>query len=125
MQVRFALSSSAVFSRTDTTTDSERFYQSVLEVLTDIEEQQEVDELLKWWNRWILLYRDTAATTNISPTRQIFPSYSSAQRAPKENSAMAKLKERRARRTAAALRDMDNRASEQGSNGDQWITNSN
>ena len=50
MQVRFALSSSSVFSRTDTTTDSERFYDSTLEILEDPEEQQEVQALIKWWN---------------------------------------------------------------------------
>lgn len=51
-QVRFALSSSPVFSRTDTTTDSERFYSSVLSLLTDPEEQEEIDSLMLWWNRW-------------------------------------------------------------------------
>lgn len=32
------------------TTDSERFYDSILEILEDPEEQQEVQALLKWWN---------------------------------------------------------------------------
>jgi hypothetical protein len=50
-QARFALSSVSVFSRTDTVTDSERFYHSVLEYFEDDEEQQEVEELLVWWNR--------------------------------------------------------------------------
>jgi hypothetical protein len=54
-QVRFALSSSPVFSRTDTVTDSERFYNSVLDLFEDVEEQQEVDQLLSWWNRYALL----------------------------------------------------------------------
>ncbi|RDB25046.1 hypothetical protein Hypma_007811 [Hypsizygus marmoreus] len=54
-QARFALSSSSVFSRTDTVTDSERFYNSLLEFLEDNEEQQNVDELLVWWNRYVLL----------------------------------------------------------------------
>ncbi|KAG0697117.1 hypothetical protein DFH29DRAFT_984409 [Suillus ampliporus] len=53
-QVRFALSSSSVFSRTDTTTDSEMFYHSLLDLLEDPEECQEVDELLTWWNRYVL-----------------------------------------------------------------------
>ncbi|KAG0703608.1 hypothetical protein DFH29DRAFT_874422, partial [Suillus ampliporus] len=44
------LSSSSVFSRTDTTTDSEMFYHSLLDLLEDPEECQEVDELLTWWN---------------------------------------------------------------------------
>jgi hypothetical protein len=51
VQVRFALSSSAVFSRTDTVTDSERFYDTVLDLFEDVEEQQEVNDLLMWWNR--------------------------------------------------------------------------
>lgn len=51
IQVRFALSSSAVFSRTDTVTDSERFYTSLLEFLDSAEEKGSVDMLLIWWNR--------------------------------------------------------------------------
>jgi hypothetical protein len=50
-QVRFALSSSPVFSRTDTVTDSERFYNTVLDLFDDIEEKEEVNDLLTWWNR--------------------------------------------------------------------------
>lgn len=50
-QVRFALTSSAIFSRTDLTTDSERFYNSIIEFLEDPEENMEVQELLMWWNR--------------------------------------------------------------------------
>jgi hypothetical protein len=52
MQVRFALSSSPVFSRTDTVTDSERFYTTVLDLFDDIEEQVEVNDLETWWNRY-------------------------------------------------------------------------
>ena len=51
-QVRFALCSSPVFSRTDTVTDSEKFYNSILELLEDEDEKQEVEDLLTWWNRW-------------------------------------------------------------------------
>ena len=50
VQVRFALSSASVFSRMDMTTDSERFYDSILEVLEDADEQEEVRNLLTWWN---------------------------------------------------------------------------
>lgn len=50
-QVRFAISSSPVFSRTDTATDSETFYLSILELLEDPEEKSEVEELISWWNR--------------------------------------------------------------------------
>ncbi|KAG2081961.1 hypothetical protein BD769DRAFT_1633495 [Suillus cothurnatus] len=60
MQIRFMLTSSPVFSCTDTVTDSERFYNSVLDIFEDPDEKQEVDDLTVWWNR------------------QIFPSYSTA-----------------------------------------------
>ena len=50
-EVHFALSSSLVFSCTDKICDSEHFYNSLLELLYDPEEQKEVEELLSWWNR--------------------------------------------------------------------------
>ena len=50
--MRFALSSSPVFARTDITTDSERFYNSVLELFDDVDEQEEINMLLVWWNRY-------------------------------------------------------------------------
>jgi hypothetical protein len=50
-QVRFSLSSSSVFSRTDTVTDSENFYHSILDLLEDPDESQEVVDLMTWWTR--------------------------------------------------------------------------
>jgi hypothetical protein len=32
-------------------TDSERFYNSILDIFEDPEEKQEVDDLAVWWNR--------------------------------------------------------------------------
>ncbi|RDB27585.1 hypothetical protein Hypma_003884 [Hypsizygus marmoreus] len=55
-QVRFALSSANSFSRTDTITDSERFYHSLFDTLEDVQEQQEVSRLLAWWNKKIFPY---------------------------------------------------------------------
>ncbi|KAG6916133.1 hypothetical protein DXG01_008324 [Tephrocybe rancida] len=52
-QVRFALSSTATFSRSDLVLDSERFYLSILELFDDVDEQQEVNDLVNWWNRQI------------------------------------------------------------------------
>ncbi|KAG2738342.1 hypothetical protein P692DRAFT_20758862, partial [Suillus brevipes Sb2] len=78
-QVRFALTSSPVFSHTDTVTDSEQFYNSILDIFEDPDEKQEVDDLIIWWNR------------------QIFPSYSTAQHLLVKNSALARIQERRAR----------------------------
>ncbi|KAG2100217.1 uncharacterized protein F5147DRAFT_813447 [Suillus discolor] len=77
-QIQFALTSSPVFSRTDTVTDSERFYNSILEIFEDPDEKQEVDDLTVWWNR------------------QIFLSYSTAQCPLVKNSALARIREKRA-----------------------------
>ncbi|TFK17506.1 hypothetical protein FA15DRAFT_683513 [Coprinopsis marcescibilis] len=50
-QVRFALSSLPVFSRNDTVTDSENFYNSLLDLMEDPEEAADVLSLKTWWNR--------------------------------------------------------------------------
>jgi hypothetical protein len=49
------LSSTAVFSRNDKITDSERFYNSIVSFLEDPEEEMDVKKLLVWWDRWVLL----------------------------------------------------------------------
>ncbi|KAG1865676.1 hypothetical protein C8R48DRAFT_747709 [Suillus tomentosus] len=75
-QVRFSLSSSSVFSRTDTVTDSENFYHSILDILEDPDESEEVADLMTWW------------------THRIFPNSSSSQRSTSKNSALAKIREK-------------------------------
>ncbi|KIK32022.1 hypothetical protein CY34DRAFT_19354 [Suillus luteus UH-Slu-Lm8-n1] len=77
-QIRFSLSSSSVFSRTDTVTDSENFYHSILDLLEDPEESDEVGDLMMWW------------------TRRVFPNSSSSQRSISKNSALSKIREKRA-----------------------------
>jgi hypothetical protein len=37
----------------DTVTDSERFYNSILDLFEDADEKEEVDNLLMWWNRYV------------------------------------------------------------------------
>ncbi|KJA13336.1 hypothetical protein HYPSUDRAFT_151695 [Hypholoma sublateritium FD-334 SS-4] len=86
-QARFALSSSSVFSRSDTTTDSEHFYSSVVDVLQDPDESHEVNVLLTWWNR------------------QVFPNYTPNSKPVSKNSALAKIKAKRAAEKQSALRD--------------------
>ncbi|KAF8332946.1 hypothetical protein F5887DRAFT_1063780 [Amanita rubescens] len=76
-QLRFALSSTSVFSRSDTSTDSERFYESVCDFLNDPDEKNEVTDLLSWWDC------------------QVFPSYVSREGGITKESALAKLKEKR------------------------------
>ena len=53
-QVCFALLSSPVFSRMDMVTDSERFYNSILDLFEDVDEQREVNDLQMWWNRYVI-----------------------------------------------------------------------
>ncbi|KAG1805831.1 uncharacterized protein BJ212DRAFT_1449518 [Suillus subaureus] len=72
-QVQFALSSSLVFSQTDTTTDLETFYHSLLDLFEDPNESTEVNELLMWWNR------------------QVFPTSSATKRPISANSALLKI----------------------------------
>ncbi|KAG1879046.1 hypothetical protein F4604DRAFT_1880062 [Suillus subluteus] len=76
-QVRFSLSSSSVFSRTDTSMDSETFYHSLLDLFEDPDESKEVDELLTWWNR------------------QVFPTSSAAKWPISANSALSKIQIKR------------------------------
>ncbi|KAG0696343.1 hypothetical protein DFH29DRAFT_984656 [Suillus ampliporus] len=84
-QVRFSLSSSSVFSRTDMVTDSENFYHSILDLLEDPDESQEVVDLMMWW------------------TCRIFPNSSSSQRGISKNNVLSKIREKR-----AALREQAN-----------------
>jgi hypothetical protein len=63
--------------------DSERFYNSILDLLDNADEKQEVDELLLWWNH------------------QIFPGQSSARPAAPANSALARIRAIRAIKKAA------------------------
>ncbi|KAG2082518.1 uncharacterized protein F5147DRAFT_749012 [Suillus discolor] len=88
MQVQFALSSSSVFSCTDTVTDSETFYHSILDLFEDPDERGEVTDFLVWWNR------------------QIFPTSTAAKRTLKANSALSKICQKR-----AALKDSNDSTS--------------
>ncbi|KJA12894.1 hypothetical protein HYPSUDRAFT_107432, partial [Hypholoma sublateritium FD-334 SS-4] len=76
-QARFALSSCSVFSRTDTVTDSERFYSSLLDMLQEPDEVAEINALLAWWNR------------------HVFPNYTVNSRPVSKNSVLAKIKAKR------------------------------
>ena len=43
-----------MFTRADMTTDSERFYHSILDLFDDVDEKLEVNDLLTWWNRFVI-----------------------------------------------------------------------
>ncbi|KAG2352669.1 hypothetical protein BDR07DRAFT_1454911 [Suillus spraguei] len=74
--VQLPLSSSSVFSCTDTVTDSENFYHSILDILEYPDENKEVVELMMWW------------------TCCIFPIFSSAQCGISKNSVLLKIREK-------------------------------
>ncbi|KAG2050583.1 hypothetical protein BDR06DRAFT_983905 [Suillus hirtellus] len=60
-QVQFLLCSSSVFSQTNTVMDSKNFYISILDLLEDPDESQEVADLMTWWTLHkiaILMERD-------------------------------------------------------------------
>ncbi|KAG2090477.1 uncharacterized protein F5147DRAFT_748222 [Suillus discolor] len=76
MQVRFSLSSSSVFLHTDTVTDSENFYHSILDLLEDPDESEEVADLMTWW------------------THLIFPNSSSSLCSISKNSALSRIQEK-------------------------------
>ena len=52
-KVQFSLSSSPVFSRTDTVPDSEIFYNSVIELFDGLKKLEEINKLLTWWNQYV------------------------------------------------------------------------
>ena len=56
LQAHFALTSAQVFSRTDLITNLECFYTSILDLLGDPDEKDEVNQLLMWWNRYEVLF---------------------------------------------------------------------
>ncbi|KAL4065893.1 hypothetical protein J3A83DRAFT_4190202 [Scleroderma citrinum] len=47
-QTHFALTSAQIFSQTDLVTDSEHFYSSIVELLDDPDEKEEVHKLMTW-----------------------------------------------------------------------------
>jgi len=79
-------------------TDSERFYNSILDLFDDVEEQEEVNDLKAWWNRYVLSLI-TFHRKQLKPRfySQIFPNYSSSRRPVCKNSALARIKEKRAK----------------------------
>lgn len=61
-------------------TDSERFYSSIVELLDDPDEKEEVDQLMTWWNR------------------QVFPLYADPERLPSRDSVLAMIRQKRMER---------------------------
>ncbi|KIK14480.1 hypothetical protein PISMIDRAFT_116975, partial [Pisolithus microcarpus 441] len=88
-QAHFALTSTQIFSWTDLVTDSEWFYISILKLLEDPDEADEVDQLMGWWNQ------------------QIFPLSMESEWLPSKNSALAQICQKCAKQKASAV-DLEN-----------------
>ena len=73
-----------VFSCTDLITDSEQFYNSILELLQDQNKSEEVDLLFLWWNC------------------QVFPLYTESGQLPSKNSVIARIHAKHAVQQAMA-----------------------
>ena len=100
--MRFALSTAAVFTRTDTETDSVRFYNTLLEFLEDPEEQEDVNQLLLFWNQSVSLCFGRSDNDWMC-TRLIFPAYTSSKVPVTKDSALAQLKRKRAERKLQSI----------------------
>ncbi|KAF8838878.1 hypothetical protein BDN67DRAFT_982216 [Paxillus ammoniavirescens] len=59
-------------------TDSEHFYNSILALLEDPDEKEEVDQLMTWWNH------------------QVFPLYAEVERIPSKNSTLVRIHQKHA-----------------------------
>jgi hypothetical protein len=46
----------------DTVTDSERFYNLILDLFEDADEKEEVNNLLMWWNQYVPTFAFLTAT---------------------------------------------------------------
>ena len=94
MQAHFSLTSAQVFSHMDHVTNSECFYNSILELLEEREERDEVNQLMTWWNRYIRNLIESTSLTNI--LRQIFPLYTEVEGLPSKDSVLARIRQKRA-----------------------------
>lgn len=101
-QVRFALTSASIFSRTDKVTDSETFYTSIYNLLDDPLEEVEVQELIAWWNKYVVPCRIVRSPVDvINSDRRIFPHESAvAAVQPVEGSALDRIRQKRAEKLA-------------------------
>jgi hypothetical protein len=67
-----------------------------MDLFDDSDEKQEVEELLTWWNRYVTPGHLALPANSGRMFSQVFPNFSSAQRPVVKNSALARIRERRA-----------------------------
>ncbi|KAG1731019.1 hypothetical protein EDB19DRAFT_1896981 [Suillus lakei] len=58
--MKFSLNLSSVLSHMDTITNSENFYHSILDLLEDPDESEEVADLMMWWTRFHTISSNSA-----------------------------------------------------------------
>lgn len=66
-----------------------------MELLFDREEREEVDQLLTWWNRYVYPFIGFHIVL-MKMNRQVFPLYADIERLPSKNSALARIRQKRA-----------------------------
>ena len=91
-QACFALTLVQVFSHTDLITNSEHFYTSILNLLDDTDEKDEVDQLLMWWNRYVFIVNVVPVLMTVF--RQIFLLYADLEQVPLKNSTLAWIRQK-------------------------------
>ncbi|EAU83822.1 hypothetical protein CC1G_13139 [Coprinopsis cinerea okayama7 len=74
VQVRFALSSETTFVRSEGESESEKFYETLLDIFEDVHAQHKVVEVLSWYNQ------------------QVFPAFTNSKRIVSEDSPYALFK---------------------------------
>jgi hypothetical protein len=95
IKVQFSLSLSSVFLRTDTVMDSKNFYHSILYLLEDPEESEEVGNLMMWWT-WFMIHLIKLELQSNTLYSRVFPNSSLLQHSISKNSVLSKIWEKRA-----------------------------
>jgi hypothetical protein len=72
-----------------------------LRLFKDVQEKKEVEDLLVWWNRFVI-FIPWLLIPNYIFISQVFPTYSTAQPSISKNSTLARIKEKRRQQAAAA-----------------------
>ena len=106
-QVRFALSTSSIFSKTDTVTDSERFYNTMLDLFNLADKKKDINDLLTWWNWYVIIPNTLSMVTESLYLyyRQIFSSYLVAWPSIDQDSPLARIKAKRSALQAVVLNE--------------------
>jgi hypothetical protein len=76
----------------------------VLDLFDDVDESEEVNELMAWWNRYELIAIIWYKSDHLNESRQIFPHFCENPRPLNKTSALARIKAKRAAEKSAQAR---------------------